>query len=127
MDLQRGSFRSWGREGGEDLREAVVAEIEVDQEMVRGRDVDDLSFAAGNKHVTVGNGHPTEGFDATRRTEEPGNGMEDVDPSVERRPNRRAIEDRRVTFVLAPGRGTHVRHLADRQRRAAEPACVELR
>src|SRR5215217_268080 len=127
VDLQRGSLRTWGGEGGEDLREAVIAEVEVDEEMVWGRDVNHLTCAAGDQHITTGDGDATEGFDAPRGAEESGDGMEDVDPRIERRPDRGTIEDRRVTFVFTPGRRTHVCHLPDRQRRATEPARVELR
>ena len=94
----------------------------MDEEVVRRRDVDRLSFTAWDQHVSARDGDSTEGFDAPRRTEEPGDGVEDVDPGVERRPHRGAVEDRRVTLVLAPRRGTHVRHLPNRQRRAAQPA-----
>src|SRR5215217_5069974 len=127
VDLQRGSLRTWGGEGGEDLREAVIAEVEVDEEMVWGRDVKHLTCAAGDQHITTGDGDATEGFDAPRGAEESGDGMGDVDPRIERRPDRGTIEDRRVTFVFTPGRRTHVCHLPDRQRRATEPARVELR
>ena len=73
-----------------------------------------------------GDGDAAEGFHPPRRTEEAGDGMQDVDPGVERRPDRFAVENRRVAFVLAPGRGTHVGHLPDSQRRTAKPAGVEL-
>jgi len=103
MNFEPRSASSWGTEARQELAERPVREFEVDEDVIRRRDVDPPASHRTTANAARGRGDRAHRLDPADRPEQCRQRMQPIDAVVEQGTDTVAVERRRIARVFAPG------------------------